>query len=124
MLTALFSQETGHFPVPKEGDLYKSVTISGHTFHLLYGYYEDFERQSKYNEPMPIYPDFIKHPQYTENGTPFATAMQDICACYDGAESGDSCSHCSHFQMCEELFGLCHCPKNKRTTDSTGGHIK
>lgn len=106
----------GQASVPKEGDLYRTVTVSGKTFSIYYGYYEDFERYSQYNEPIPIYPDFVKHPQYTDNGTPFATAMQDICGFYSGAAAGDSCADCIHFRKCEELLGLCVCPWNKRTS--------
>ena len=36
--------------VIKEGDLYKVITIYGKTFELYYGYYEEKDRYSKYNE--------------------------------------------------------------------------
>ena len=100
---------------PKEGDLFKEVTISGKTFRLLYGYYENFERESLYNEPIPVYPDFIKEPHYTDEGIPIATAMQNVCEFYSGKNDEDSsCSDCVYFQRQEELFGLCHCPRRKR----------
>lgn len=115
MSTKIIMQGTERLPTPKEGDLYREVTISGKTFRLIYGYYESFERESSFNEPMPIYPDFIKEPHYTAEGIPIATAMQNVCEFYDGKNDEDSsCSDCGFFQRHEELFGLCNCPHNKR----------
>ncbi len=116
MITKILMQSTEQSPTPKEGDLYKEVTIAGKTFRLLYGYYENFERESLFNEPMPIYPDFIREPHYTAEGTPLATAMQNVCKFYNGRNDEDSsCSDCVFFEKCEELFGLCNCPQNKRS---------
>ena len=42
----------------KEGDVYKVVKIFDRTFELRYGYYNELDRNGKYNEPIPIYPDF------------------------------------------------------------------
>lgn len=99
----------------KEGDLYKEVTICDKTFRLLYGYYENFERESSFNDPIPIYPDFIKEPHYTAKGIPIVTAMQNVCEFYNGKNDEDSsCSDCVFFQKYEELFGLCNCPRKKR----------
>lgn len=118
MLKAIFKQGIEQLPTPKEGDLYKEVTISGKTFRLLYGYYENFERESPLNEPMPIYPDFTKNPHYTAEGIPIVTAMQNVCEFYYGKNDEDSsCSECSFFQKSEELFGLCNCPQNKRSNE-------
>ena len=72
MLTKVLMNGEQRTPTPKEGDLYKEITISGKTFRLLYGYYENFERENPFNEPIPIYPDFIKEPQYTAEGIPIA----------------------------------------------------
>ncbi|MBQ7095703.1 MAG: hypothetical protein IJN80_04585 [Clostridia bacterium] len=113
MLTNLFNSDLSQAP-PKEGTLYKSVTIEGITFDLYYGYYEEFERHSRFNEPIPIYPDFLKSPRFTKDGLPFVTAMQDICEGYQGPSSGDSCADCVHFRKQEELFGLCSCPKRQK----------
>lgn len=100
---------------PKEGDLYKEVTIAGKTFRLLYGYYESFERESPFNDPIPVYPDFTKEPHYTAEGLPLVTAMQNVCRFYSGKNDEDStCSNCSFFQKHEELFGLCNSPGNKK----------
>lgn len=100
---------------PKEGDLYKEVTIAGKTFRLLYGYYESFERESPFNDPIPVYPDFTKEPHYTAEGLPLVTAMQNVCRFYSGKNDEDStCSNCSFFQKHEEIFGLCNSPRNKK----------
>jgi hypothetical protein len=101
-------------PAHKEGELYKEVTISGKTFRLLYGYYESFERESPLNDPMPIYPDFIMNPQYTDDGISIVTALQNTCQFYSGKNDEDSsCVDCVFFQKSEDLFGLCNCPKTQ-----------
>ena len=112
MFTQFFARSTAP-PAPKEGDLYKELTVFGKTFEIRYGYYEDFERQ--HHEPMAIYPDFVKHPEFTEEGYAFVTAMQDICDHYRGDPGGDTCGECIHFQKGEDLVGLCHCPHKKRS---------
>ena len=115
MLTKILMQGAEQSPPPKEGDLYKEVTVGGNTFKIFYGYYEEFERESPSNDPIPIYPDFIKEPHYTAEGIPIATAMQNVCEFYNGKNDEDSsCSDCVFFQKYEELFGLCNCSRNKR----------
>lgn len=102
--------KAGQLP-PEEGDLYIQVNISGRVFRIFYGYYEDFER--KRHEPIPLYPDFLRDPVYTEDGIPVVTGMQDICCYYKGRENGDSCITCDYFSQQEDLFGLCTCPKRR-----------
>ena len=121
MLTEVLLQGTGKLLTPKEGDLYKEVTISGKTFRLLYGYYESFERESRFNDPIPIYPDFIRKPHYTAEGIPIVTAMQNVCGFYSGINDEDSgCSDCMFFQKSEDLFGFCNCPHNKHASEERG----
>lgn len=120
MLKSLFTDDSSKTTIPKEGDLYKEVTIQNVLFRLHYGYYEDFERNDKYNEPIPIYPDFISEPRFTKEGIPFVTAMQDICEHYSGRTGEDSCAECHHFVHCEELFGLCYNPNNKKDVSDQG----
>jgi len=115
MLTKIITLDSEQIHTPNEGDLYKEVNVEGKIFRLLYGYYESFERESIFNEPIPIYPDFIKEPHYTDEGIPLVTAMQNVCEFYNGKNDEDSsCSECVFFQKYEELFGLCNCPQNKR----------
>lgn len=116
MLTKILMQDADQSSSPKEGDFYKEFAVGGHTFNIFYGYYEEFERESPFNDPMPIYPDFTKEPHYTAEGIPLVTAMQNVCEYYSGKNDEDSsCSDCVFFQSCQELFGLCYCSQNKRS---------
>ena len=113
MIARILLRESEPEPTPKEGDLYKEVNIFGRSFVLRYGYYEDFERQ--HNDPMPIYPDFIKDPVHTQNGLPFVTKIQDACEYYKGTEKYDKeCGGCGYYLHGEELLGVCTCPGNKK----------
>lgn len=115
MLTEIIFHGAKQAPAPREGDLYKEVTVSDKTFRLVYGYYENFERDIPFNEPMPIYPNLIEEPHYTPEGLSIVTAMQNVCKFYKGKKDEDSsCSDCGFFQISEDLFGLCNCPQNKR----------
>lgn len=98
----------------RDGDLYKVVTVFDKTFELYYGYYDEREKDSKYTEPIPIYPNFIENPLYTDDGYQYATEMQDICSHFCGREGEDSCFSCCHFQKGEELIGLCRCSDRMR----------
>lgn len=97
----------------REGDLYAVVKVFGKTFEIYYGYYEDYERNSPYNDPVPIYPDLIKDPQYDAQGYPIVTEMQVACEHYDGSVQDDSCGRCAHFQKGERLFGRCGCERRR-----------
>ena len=90
-----------------EGALYKRVSVFGVDFELRYGYYDDAERNSRYNDPIPIYPDFRRKPRYSEEGYPFVTAMQDACEHFAGSDREGGCFGCSHFRHGEELLGIC-----------------
>ncbi len=114
MLAKLLNPNRSSVSTAKEGDLYKEVTVGGKTFRLVYGYYEDFEKEYPEAEPMPIYPDFIKDPCYADDKRPIVTAMQDICKHYLGKKDADCCSDCKYFEKSQELFGICSCPQNKK----------
>lgn len=99
---------------PKEGDLYRVVTVFGETFELRYGYYDDIDRSG---EPDVIYPDFTATPVYTREGEPFVTMMQDACDQFkgEGRRTDDTtCSECAYLKRGEEWFGICTCPRNKK----------
>ena len=99
--------------VPKEGDLYKVVNTYGRTFELRYGYYGECDR--KY-DPDVIYPDFIKEPVYTDDGTPFVTMVQDACKNYRGEAKrtpDTTCAECKYFERDEDWIGICKCPHNR-----------
>lgn len=99
----------------KDGDFYKTVNVFGRVFDIYYGYYDEAEKKSKYSEPIPIYPDFIKEPVYSPDGYPFVTEMQDVCPHYKGKPGVDSCYGCNSFCKGEELIGLCTNAERKST---------
>jgi hypothetical protein len=98
----------------KEGDLYATIDVYRKRFVIYYGYYEDFERNSIYNDPVPIYPDLAKNPEYDSEGHPIVTQMQVACDHYKGKADDGQCGLCTHFEKGKMLFGLCKCPKLKR----------
>ena len=92
------------------------ITAHGKTFEIRYGYYEETDRHAKYNDPIEIYPNFIKTPVYTDDGVPFATATQDACEHFSGERNEDSmCSECPYYRKCEELLGICTRNTRKQT---------
>ena len=90
-----------------EGRLYKKIELHGKTFEIYYGYYDESDKKSPYNESVPIYPNFDEEPIYTDNGERFVTAMQDKCEGFVGKETGDSCISCQHFEKGDDLIGVC-----------------
>ena len=115
MLTQVFSKDFPPSATPQEGELYKVLHIYGRTFRILYGYYEEKERENPLIEPMPIYPDFWKYPQYTPEGAPFVTKMQDPCGHYIAKRPGFcECAECAYYSHGEDLIGVCVCPANRK----------
>ena len=99
-----------------EGTLYKQLNIRGKFFEIRYGYYEDRDRNNPAIDPMPIYPDFLQQPQFTQGGFPFVTKMQDACPHYRGEASlCKECAECAFFHPEEDLIGICTCEENSRT---------
>lgn len=97
-----------------EGELYKRIEVEGKTFDLYYGYYEEKDRLNPLCEPIAIYPDFIAQPEYTDDGYPFATDMQDACEHYRGNDREGGCFGCVHYKRGEEFLGICTCPQKRR----------
>ncbi len=98
----------------KEGSIYKTLNVEGKKFEIFYGYYCDAERELW--EPTPIFPDFTKSPQFTDDGMPYVTAEQDICEHYEPKErvSGENwCDDCAFFLKGEEIIGVCRCNERK-----------
>lgn len=120
MLKLLFIPEAeAKLSPPKEGDLYKVIELFGRVFEIRYGYYEDSDRYSRYAEPMAIYPDFEREPQYTADGVPFVTAIQTPCSHFRGERDENStCEDCGFYRHCEELLGLCTCRANRDETEN------
>ena len=105
--------------VCNEGELYKIITVRGRSFPIYYGYYEERDRYNSLAEPIPIYPDFIKEPQYA---SPFVTKMQDACERFKNLSgkhlTSQECAECEYYVDGEELIGTCSCPHNRE--DDTG----
>lgn len=97
---------------PKEGDFFKTISLGGKTFDIKYGYYEDFERDR--GDPIPIYPDFAKAPEYADDGRPIVTQMQYTCKHASIKRKDSFCVECKHFCHGEDLIGFCNLGKNKR----------
>jgi len=96
----------------KDGDLYKIITLFDKVFEIRYGYYEDYERES--GEPIPIYPDFKSNPEYTDEGLPFVTQMQELCEHGESSFADGCCADCRHYRDGEDLIGVCTNIKNKK----------
>ena len=100
---------------PQEGELYKILELHQHRFELRYGYYDARERANPLMEPIVIYPDFRKQPEFSPEGFPFVTKMQDVCRSFTGKACGEAeCAECQFYQHGEDLIGLCVCPDNRR----------
>lgn len=99
---------------PKEGELYGSFSVFGKSFDIYYGYYEEFERNSIYNDPVPIYPNLKDNPEYDGDGYRIVTEMQMACENYSGHFGEDSCGRCAHFMKGVKLFGLCKAESERR----------
>ncbi|MBQ7343729.1 MAG: hypothetical protein IJW53_03070 [Clostridia bacterium] len=93
----------------RDGDLYKVIRVFGVEFALYYGYYDERDREARFNEPIPIYPNFYDTPAYAADGSPFATEMQDACEYYEGRPDEDTCLFCPHFTRGDEMIGICKC---------------
>ena len=101
----------------REGDIYRVLRVDGKRFEILYGYYEEKDRISKYNDPIPIYPDFIKEPLYNQQGQPFVTEMQDMCEHFKGKMLVDICCGCTYYKKGDDLIGTCTCPLRERQNE-------
>ena len=109
------AREGGSYNMKKrEGDVAKRITAFGKAFILYYGYYSENDREKGIEGLLPIYPDFLKAPVYTEEGFPFVTQMQDACEhLLPLSEDGD-CFSCRHYRQGDDLLGICTCVQNKR----------
>lgn len=100
---------------PKEGDLYATVSVGGHTFDIRYGYYEESDRTLC--EPVVVYPDLKNKPVFSPEGYRLVTAVQGPCEHYavtDGHEPEECCSDCMYYPNAKEEIGVCRCKHNKR----------
>lgn len=93
---------------PREGDVYKTLTVGEKEFVIKYGYYCEDDR--KIDEPMPLFPDFKEAPEYTPCGKPLVTRIQDACEHYephDDLYADGWCCDCKHFEATEQDISVC-----------------
>ncbi len=96
--------------VPKEGDLYKTVTIDQYVFELRYGYYAEADRAA--DEPVVIYPE-ISSQLYTKEGYRIVSAVSEACHRYTTEENTNRdgcCVDCIYYMPPGEDIGVCRCP--------------
>jgi len=100
---------------PEGKQLYRICWAGGRSFRI----YLEYDEQL--GESYPAYPDFDAHPEYTEDGRPFATAEQESCPhCApqeEGAPLPGDCGGCRWF--CRENtpydpIGVCICDQRRR----------
>lgn len=99
---------------PREGDLYKQITLANHTFELRFGYYE--ERERELCPPVVIFPDLVSQPVYDPLGHPLVTQIQEPCEHYRSIDCScpeDWCGDCIHFESPHTELGICQCPHNQ-----------
>lgn len=102
----------------KEKHLHKVYQVEDHSFPV----YREYDSQM--DESYPVFPDFEKCPEYTAEGRPFATAVQDSCpyakARVPGEETPGDCSDCKWFfreHTPYDPIGICMNERFKRSPD-------
>lgn len=102
------------FVIPREGDLYKALTVGGHAFELRYGYYEESERLLY--PPVVIWPDLSDGLKRCHEGYPLVTQVQDPCEHYTATEGREDnwCGDCIHYTGEHREIGICRCEKRKQ----------
>lgn len=100
------------------GELYKTVRIDGHIFHIYYGYENGSMREA---DIIPIFPDLIKEEVYDENGYRVACALNDGCEYFQGRclpEDAD-CISCRYYTGGNDFMAICSCPyrRSRRNTE-------
>lgn len=100
---------------PEQKEPYKVFRAGGRSFSV----YREYDEQL--DESYPAYPDFEEHPEYTDEGRPFATAEQESCPNAKPGAPGNSppgdCGGCGWFYREETPYdpiGVCMCDERRR----------
>lgn len=103
--------------IPKEGDLYRHLTVGGHDFPLRYGYYDEQERNIY--PPVVILPDLTDGSLRCPEGYPLVTQVQDPCPYYTTVQPPEDnwCGDCIHFTGEHREIGICKCIHRKLPTE-------
>lgn len=107
-------------PTPEEGEVYKKLTVGGHTFELRYGYYD--ERERNVCPPVVIWPDLSDGSKRCPEGCHLVTQVQDPCEHYtptDGRED-NWCGDCTYYTGEHREIGICRCEARKHENHSGG----
>ena len=103
---------------PGQKEPYKVFRAGGREFPV----YLEYDEQL--GESYPAYPDFEKHPEYTDEGRPFATAEQESCANCKPKSKGkpppSDCGGCGWFyreRTPYEPIGVCMCDALRRSNE-------
>lgn len=103
---------------PEQKQPYKVYRVGGRSFPIHLEYDDNLQ------ETYPAYPDFEAHPEYTEEGRPFATAEQESCPHCKPNGPGEylpgDCGGCGWFQRektpCDPI-GICMCDALRRNDE-------
>ncbi len=94
---------------------HKVIRVGGRVFRIYTEYDEEL------GESYPVYPDFEKSPEYTDEGRPFATAESESCQYKRPNASGkpcpSDCGGCGWFfreQTSYDPIGICMCDARRR----------
>ena len=98
------------------GELYEIIKVSGYKFEIYCGYHNKQDENA--NLVLPIYPDFIANPKYTQKGHPLVTCMQNACIYYDVIPESDielKCIDCKYFKTQNRCpIGICKCKERMK----------
>jgi hypothetical protein len=98
---------------------YRICQIGGRSFPIYLEYDEQIQKS------YPAYPDFEEHPEYTDEGRPFATAQQESCPYCKPKAPGElppgDCGGCGWFfreKTPYDPIGVCMCDDLRREAKS------
>jgi len=107
----------------KEKHLHKVYQVGDHSFPV----YREYDEQL--DKSYPAFPDFEKCPEYTAEGRPFVTAVQDSCpyamARDPEEETPGDCSDCRWFfreHIPYDPIGICMNEKWKKSLNKKVKH--
>lgn len=105
--------------MPKPRRPYRVCQVCGRVFTI----YLEYDNQLK--ESYQVYPDFTEHPEYTEEGRPFATAEQESCPHCKPKTAEEplpfDCGGCGWFlreQTPYDPIGVCKCDALIQTSNA------
>lgn len=99
----------------KQKQPWKILRVGGREFRI----YREYDELVEHD--VGIYPDFEANPEYTAEGRPFVTALQESCPHgYSGDERDpdpQDCSGCVWFYMESptDAIGVCMCGELRKT---------